>query len=95
MRSGMIGATLLLLGMAAHSSAADPPRLEFTRVVAHWAEYGHPDYLKFIEEAQPEIAQVGFYGAHFYSLGHTPQYGGYPAHFPVRGLARVGRGSKT
>ena len=46
--------------------------------------------MKFIEEAQPEIAQVGFYGAHLYSLGHTAQYGGYPSHFPVRGLAELG-----
>jgi hypothetical protein len=90
MRSGILGATLMLLGMAARSSAADPPRLEFTRLVAHWAEYAHPEYLKFIEEARPEIAQVGFYGAHLYSLGHTAQYGGYPAHFPVRGLGELG-----
>ncbi len=58
--------------------------------MAHWAEYSSPDYLRFIEDAEPEIAQVGFYGAHFWSLGHTPQYGGYPAHFPVRGLSELG-----
>ena len=34
--------------------------------------------------------QVGFHGAHFWSLGHTPQYNGYPAHFPVRGLDELG-----
>ena len=34
---------------------AEPPRLEFTRMVAHWAEYASPDYLPFIDEAQPEI----------------------------------------
>jgi hypothetical protein len=32
------------------------------------------------------VCQIGFYGGHFYSLAHTAQYGGYPAHFPVRGL---------
>jgi hypothetical protein len=46
--------------------------------------------LKFIEEARPDVAQVGFYGAHFWSLGHTPEYGGYPAHFPVHGLDELG-----
>ena len=69
--------------------AADTP-FQFTTLVAHWSDYEKPDYLKFIEEAQPEIAQVGFYGGHFWSLGHTPQYSGYPANFPVRGLEELG-----
>lgn len=67
------------------------PRVEFTRLIAHWAEYGDDDYLKFVEDAKPEICQVGFYGGHFWSLAHTPQFGGYPAHFPVQGLAECGR----
>ncbi|MCE9531770.1 MAG: acetylxylan esterase, partial [Planctomycetes bacterium] len=66
------------------------PRAEFTRLIAHWAEYADPDYLKFVEEARPEVCQIGFYGGHFYSLAHTPQYAGYPAHFPVRGLNECG-----
>jgi hypothetical protein len=49
--------------------AAPPGRLEFTRLVAHWEDYVHPGYLKFIEDAQPEIVQVGFYGADFFALG--------------------------
>ncbi len=60
-------------------------RLEFTTMVAHWAEYGHPDYLDFISAAQPELVQFGFYGAHFWSLANTPHGKGYPAHFPVQG----------
>jgi dienelactone hydrolase len=67
------------------------PRVEFTRMIAHWAEYGDADYLKFVEEARPEVCQIGFYGGHFYGLVHTPQYNGYPAHFPVRGLAECGQ----
>jgi len=59
-------------------------------MVAHWSDYGSPEYLKFIEEARPEIAQVGFYGAHFWSLAHTEAYGGYPANFPLRGLRELG-----
>lgn len=66
-------------------------RVEFTRLVAHWTDYADPDYLKFIEEAKPEIAQVGFYGAHFWSLAHTPFGKGYPAHFPKQGLAECGK----
>ncbi len=85
-----LGAWAVVLGAVARGEAADPPRLEFTRLVAHWTEYGGPDYLKFIEEARPDIAQVGFYGAHFWSLGHTAQFDGYPAHFPVRGLDELG-----
>jgi len=67
-----------------------PSRLEFTRMVAHWANYDDPGYLDFIEDAQPELAQFGFYGATFWGLAHTPQYKGYPAHFPVRGLDACG-----
>jgi len=70
---------------------AAPPRVEFTRLVAHWDEYGSPEYLRFIDEVHPEVAQVGFYGGHFWSLAHTPQFKGYPAHFPVQGLAECGR----
>lgn len=69
---------------------AQSPRLEFRRMIAHWTDYAHADYLDFVGEAQPEIVQVGFYGAHFWSLAHTPQYKGYPAHFPIRGLDECG-----
>jgi hypothetical protein len=90
-RSSLIlGGLLISFAIASRADADEPARLEFTRVVAHWAEYGNPDYLKFIEEAQPDIAQVGFYGAHFWSLAHTAQYNGYPANFPVRGLNELG-----
>ncbi len=67
-----------------------PGQFEFTRMLAHWSDYGHPDYLPFIDDTRPELVQVGFYGAHYWSLAHTPQYGGYPANFPVRGLDEMG-----
>jgi len=67
------------------SAACAADRFEFTRLVAHWADYADPDYLSFIEEAKPEVVQVGFYGAHFWSLADTPFGNGYPGHFPVRG----------
>src|SRR5262245_13852283 len=85
----------VLLGCACLWSASlvaqERPRLEFTRLVAHWAEYHDPGYLAFIDDAQPDIAQVGFYGAHFWSLAHTPHGKGYPAHFPVVGLGECGQ----
>ncbi|HEU0048687.1 MAG TPA: hypothetical protein VFQ43_13915, partial [Nitrososphaera sp.] len=65
--------------------ASTTERVEFTRMVAHWAGYADPGYLPFIDDAKPEIAQVGFYGAHFWSLADTTSYGGYPANLPVRG----------
>ncbi|MFN0199617.1 MAG: hypothetical protein ACKVT0_22925, partial [Planctomycetaceae bacterium] len=69
-----------------------PSRFEFTRMIAHWDAYSDVhDYLAFVDEIQPEVAQVGFYGAHFWSLAHTPQYAGYPSHFPVQGHAECGR----
>ncbi len=83
-----IGSLSLILILAGNALAQ--PRLEFRRMIAHWTDYAHPDYLDFVGEAQPEVVQVGFYGAHFWSLAHTPQYKGYPAHFPVRGLDECG-----
>ncbi len=65
-------------------------RYHFNRMIAHWAQYGDDDYLAFVDEAKPQVCQIGFYGGHFYSLAHTPQYKGYPAHFPVQGLAECG-----
>lgn len=86
---------LLVLAMLVRGSvlAADPPRqrAEFTRLVAHWAEYADDDYLTFVEGAKPDVCQIGFYGGHFYSLAHTKEYKGYPAHFPVQGLSECGR----
>src|ERR1043166_2137705 len=73
------------------AAGAEPHRFEFTRMVAHWTDYADPGYLPFIEDAKVEVAQVGFYGAHFWSLAHTAQYGGYPANFPVRGLNECGK----
>ena len=67
------------------------PHLEFTRMLAHWANYADPGYLAFIDETKPDLVQLGFYGAHFWGLAHTPQYKGYPAHFPVRGLDECGQ----
>lgn len=75
---------------ASPASSQGAGHFEFTRLLAHWSDYGHPDYLPFVEDSRAEVAQVGFYGAHLWSLGHTPQYGGYPAHFPVRGSNELG-----
>jgi hypothetical protein len=82
-------ATILMVASA--SQAEDRPRFEFTRMVAHWAKYDDPTYLDFIDEAQPELVQLGFYGGHFWSLSHTPAYKGYPAHFPVQGITECGK----
>lgn len=60
-------------------------------MVAHWAKYDSPEYLNFIDEAEPELVQLGFYGGHFWSLAHTDACKGYPAHLPVRGHDECGR----
>jgi hypothetical protein len=82
---------ILIAQFFGHSPALSQDRFEFTRMVAHWAKYGGDDYLPFIKDAQPEVVQHGFYGGHFWSLAHTPQYKGYPAHFPVQGLRECGQ----
>ena len=84
----LITIALALLSLSEALPAQDrSSRLEFTRMVAHWAKYNDPDYLPFIADARPELVQFGFYGGHFWSLAHTKSYKGYPAHFPVQGLA--------
>jgi len=87
----ILGVGLLTATSGGESDAAGPPRLEFTRMVAHWAKYDDPEYLAFIDEAEPELVQLGFYGGHFWSLAHTDSYKGYPAHFPVKGHEECGR----
>ncbi|MCE9566672.1 MAG: hypothetical protein K8U57_32010 [Planctomycetes bacterium] len=90
----LILSLLAVAVLATPAFSADPPkanRVEFNRMIAHWDAYGDDDYLKFVEEARPEVCQLGFYGGHFYSLIHTPEYKGYPAHFPVKGLAEGGK----
>ena len=82
---------LLVYGGVGLRAAENWPRLEFTRMVAHWAEYDGPEYWELIDAANPQLVQFGFFGGHFYSLAHTPQYGGYPAHFPVQGLEECGK----
>lgn len=86
-----LGLCAAAMGGSRTLHAADPPRLEFTRMVAHWAKYDSPEYLNFIDEAEPELVQLGFYGGHFWSLAHTDAYKGYPAHLPVRGHDECGR----
>jgi hypothetical protein len=81
---------VLILALFIATIAHAGERLEFTRMVAHWAGYADPGYLPFIDDVKPEIAQVGFYGAHFWSLVDTTSYGGYPANFPVRGHRECG-----
>src|SRR3954467_7690667 len=77
--------------LAAEPKEPPPKRAEFTRLIAHWAEYADDDYLSFVEDAKPDVCQIGFYGGHFYSLAHTPQEKGCPAHFRVRGSKEGGK----
>lgn len=82
---------MALQGAGTVLSAEKAERLEFTRMIAHLAGYGDPGYLEFIADTEPDLVQFGFYGAHFFNLVHTPQYGGYPARFPVRGVKECGQ----
>lgn len=82
----VVAIVLTWLPVAFAQTEPAKPR-EFSTLVAHWAEYADPDYLPFLADAKPDIAQVGFYGAHFWSLAHTPHGKGYPAHFPLVGFS--------
>lgn len=86
----MLRHTLLVAALLFPVPLVAQERFEFTRMVAHWSDYGRPDYLSFIQDAEPEVVQLGFYGGHFYSLAHTQFHRGYPAHFPLMGLREQG-----
>jgi len=86
LRVARLSSCWLLLTGAAHAAE----RFEFTRMIAHWSGYADPGYLPFVDDVKPEVAQVGFYGAHFWSLADTPFGSGYPAHLPVRGHRECG-----
>ena len=78
---------LLLFPLLYLTCQSAPQRpLEFTTMIAHWANYDDPEYLPFVREAKPELAQIGFYGAHYWSLGNTKYGQRYPGHFPKIGL---------
>ena len=72
-----------------HPAAA--AAFSFTRMVAHWSDYSGDDYLSFLDEVKPQVAQIGFWGGHFWSLSATPHGKGYPAHFPVQGHRECSR----
>ncbi|KAF0180455.1 MAG: hypothetical protein FD161_885 [Limisphaerales bacterium] len=80
---------LAMIGLPAGGARAAEP-FWFNTLVAHWTDYGTPEYLDFIGEAKPQVAQVGFYGVTFYSVAHTKFGKGYPAHFPVEGTKECG-----
>lgn len=42
-------------------------------MLVHWSQYIKPGYLPFVDEAQPELVQVGFYGVDFWALAHVPK----------------------
>lgn len=65
----------LMLAAGCAQPPAPPERFEFTRLVAHWQDYVQPGYLEFIDAIQPEVVQVGFYGADFFSLAHLGSEG--------------------
>ena len=72
----VLSAALFALGCGEAQPPPEPTaeaeQLEFTRMIVHWRQYLEPGYLDFIEEAEPEIVQVGFYGADFWTLAHMP-----------------------
>ena len=80
--------TVALTLLPSSARAAEP--FWFNTLVAHWTDYGTPEYLDFIGEAKPQVAQVGFYGVTFYSVAHTTFGKGYPAHLPVQGTTECG-----
>ena len=47
--------------------------LDFNRMLVHWYHFVDPGYLAFVDEVQPQLVQVGFYGCIFWSFAHVPE----------------------
>ena len=69
-------------GPDASATATDPRRrLDFNRMLVHWSHpldaegsiYVDSGYLPFIDEVQPQLVQVGFYGCDFWAFAHVPE----------------------
>ncbi len=50
-----------------------------------WTDNGSPEMFEFLEEARPEIVQVGFYGPMFHGYAYHEKSKGYPMRLPVTG----------
>ena len=61
----------------------------FNRYVALLAMAGDPAFTSFLEEARPQVVQMGFYGPQLYAFGDTELGSGYPMSLPVRGVHEV------
>lgn len=44
-----------------------------------------PEFLDYLDEARPEVVQIGWYGPMFHGYAHHPQSTGYPMQLPVAG----------
>ena len=54
---------LVSLDLVAGAEAKEERRhFEFTRMLAHWANYADPGYLAFVDETKPALVQLGFFG---------------------------------
>ena len=79
MKSAAITVVIVAAALTACTQPRSPEtapilsRLEFSRMLVHWRQYIDPGYLAFVEEVQPEVVQVGFYGVDFWALAHVPK----------------------
>ena len=61
----------------------------FNRYVALLAMAGDPAFVSFLEEARPQVVQMGFDGPQLFALGDTELGSGYPMNLPARGVHEV------
>ncbi len=44
-----------------------------------------PEFMAYLDEARPEVVQIGWYGPMFHGYAHHPRSTGYPMRLPVSG----------
>ena len=69
--------------------AKQPPSIWFNTLVANWPDYAKPEFLQFLHDAKPEVAQVGFYRLSYYSFVPNAMIKGYMTSMPVEGFAET------
>ncbi len=61
------------------------PNFDFHTFLVTRGHTTDPKFLAYLDEAKPEIVQVGYYGPMFHGYADTEKATGYPMQLPVRG----------
>lgn len=71
-----------------HTDLPDPS-FHFNTFFVHRDGLNTPTFDQFLQEARPQIVQIGYYGPQLHGYGDNPKAGGYPMHLTVVGTRNL------